>query len=80
MPNIETPKKVDYEELKELIYQRHHTRKSLAKGMKFTEQSLGGWLKYGLPMPGEAVMHIKNTLKIDDEKVWHFFYTEMKIR
>lgn len=69
---------IDYTELLELMYLKHHTRKSLAKESGYTEQAIGGWLKQGKPMPGRAIIHITKRLRIPDEQIGIFFFTQRR--
>jgi len=68
--------KIDYSELLELMYVRHHTRKSIAKRIGYTPQALGAWLKDRKPMPGDAVVKTAKILNIPTEKIGYYFYTE----
>lgn len=65
---------IDYEELLELMYLKHHTRKTLAKPAGLTPQAVGRYFAHSLPMPGDLVISIADTLGIAREDIGKFFY------
>ena len=65
---------IDYTELLELMWLQHHTRKSVAKRIARTDVALGRYFLLEIPMPGEIVLGVADTLGIKTEDIGKFFY------
>ena len=65
---------IDYTDLLELMWLQHHTRKSVAKRIARTDVALGRYFLLEIPMPGEIVLGVADTLGIKTDDIGKFFY------
>lgn len=66
--------KINYTELIELMYERHHTRQSVGMAIGKTGAAFGRYLNKGIPMPGEIVIKAGKALGIQTEEYGRYFY------
>lgn len=66
--------KINYTELIELMYERHHNRESVGMAIGKTGAAFGRYLSKGIPMPGEIVIKVAKSLCIQPEEYGRYFY------
>lgn len=67
-------KQIDYSDLVELMYIKHHTRESVGMAIGKTGAAFGRYLKKGLPMTGENILRVCELLEIDAGDIGRFFF------